>query len=133
LPSRYMNLIKGESSIGDDPPERAGSKRLMVGNDHPRVRLVAAEDHMAAGLATENEPGALQRSTGFKAGQIGGELGDAWIPRGHAKRPLTLPRFPQTPYLPRWGRDRRHHDNPRRKAQWLHGCCSELRCACRLG
>ena len=40
-------------SVGDDAAERAGSELLVVGNHNPGVRLVAAEDHVAAALAAE--------------------------------------------------------------------------------
>ena len=40
----------------------------MVGNDDSGVRLVAPEDHVAAGLAAKDEPRALKGSADFKAG-----------------------------------------------------------------
>jgi hypothetical protein len=49
-------LLDGESCVGDDSAERAQSDLLVVGNHDPGVRLVAAEDHVAAVLAAENEP-----------------------------------------------------------------------------
>ena len=41
---------------------------LVVGNDGPGVRLVAAEDHVAAGLAAEDKSGALQGGTDLDTG-----------------------------------------------------------------
>jgi len=68
-PSEQLHkLFDGEPGIGDDSAERARSDLLVVGNDDPGVRSVAAEDHMAAGLAAENEPGARKSSADFKAG-----------------------------------------------------------------
>jgi hypothetical protein len=61
-------LFNGESGVGDDATERAGSELLVVGNNGPRVRLVAAKHYVAAGLAAEDEPGALQGSADFTAG-----------------------------------------------------------------
>jgi len=53
-PSKQLHeLSDGKPSVGDDAAERAGSELLVVGNDNPGVRLVAAEDHVAAALAAE--------------------------------------------------------------------------------
>lgn len=67
-PEKLRELFDGEPGIGDDSAERARSDLLVVGNDDPGVRLVAAEDHVAAGLATEDKPCALKGSADFKAG-----------------------------------------------------------------
>jgi hypothetical protein len=68
LPSEQSHeLVNGESGIGDDAAERTGSDLLVVGNNGPGVRLVAAEDHVAAGLAAEDEPGVLKGGTDFNA------------------------------------------------------------------
>jgi hypothetical protein len=48
---------------------------LVIGNDDPCVRLVAAKHHVTAGLSPENESGALQGGADIPARQIGGELG----------------------------------------------------------
>lgn len=56
--AKFHKLFDGESGVGDDPAERADL--LVVGNDDSGVRPVAAEDHVAAGLAAEDEPGALK-------------------------------------------------------------------------
>jgi hypothetical protein len=61
-------LFDGEPGIGDDSAERARSDLVVIRNDDPGVRVVAAEDHMAPGLAAEDEPSALKRSANFKAG-----------------------------------------------------------------
>jgi hypothetical protein len=54
---------------------------LVIGNDDPGVRLVAAEDHVAAGLAAEDEPSVCKCRTDFKTGQIGRELSHVAILR----------------------------------------------------
>jgi hypothetical protein len=53
-------LFNAESGIGDDAAERAGSELPVVGNNDPCVRSVAPKHHVAACLAAEDEPGALQ-------------------------------------------------------------------------
>jgi len=53
-PSKQLHeRFDGKPSVGDDAAERAGSELLVVGNDNPGVRLVGAEDHVAAALAAE--------------------------------------------------------------------------------
>jgi hypothetical protein len=64
---KFHELFDGEPCIGDDSAQRARSDLVVIGNDDPGVRLVAAEDHMAAGLATEDEPSALKGCADFKA------------------------------------------------------------------
>jgi hypothetical protein len=64
---QFHELFNGESGVGDDAAERAGSEPLVVGNNGPGGRLVAAEDHVATGLAAEYEPGALKGGTDFNA------------------------------------------------------------------
>ncbi len=76
---KFHELLDGEPGIGDDSAERARSDLLVIGNDDPGVRLVAAEDHVAAGLAAEDEPSALKSTADLKARQIGGELGHVAI------------------------------------------------------
>ncbi len=69
LPSEQLHeLFNGESGVRYDAAERAGSEPLVLGNDGPGVRLVAAEDHVAAGLAAEDESRALEGGADFKAG-----------------------------------------------------------------
>jgi len=63
----FHELFDGEAGIGNDSPERAQSDLLVVGNDDPGVRLVAAEDHVAAGLAAEDESRPFQRGADFNA------------------------------------------------------------------
>ena len=75
LSEQLHELLNGESCIRDDPTECAGTDLLVVGNDSPGVWIVPAEDHVAAGLATENEAGALQRGADITSGKIGGEFG----------------------------------------------------------
>jgi len=68
-PSEELDeLFDGEPGVGDDAAERAGSQLLMVRDDGPGVRLATAQDHMAAGLAAEDEPRALKSSVDFKTG-----------------------------------------------------------------
>jgi len=59
---KFHELFDGEPCIGDDSAQRARSDLVVIGNDDPGVRLVAAEDHMAAGLAS-----ALKGCADFKA------------------------------------------------------------------
>jgi len=69
LTSKQLDeLLDGESGVGDDATGRAGSKLLVVGNNDPCVRLVAAKHHVAAGLTAEDETGAPQGSANFTAG-----------------------------------------------------------------
>ena len=60
-----MNLSNREAGIWNDAAERAGSDALVVGNNDPGVRLLAAEDHVATLLAAEDEPGALKGGADF--------------------------------------------------------------------
>ena len=57
MPDKF---IHGQSSIGDNAPERALSDLPMVGYDHAGKWVSATEDHMAAFLTAELEPGAFQ-------------------------------------------------------------------------
>jgi len=45
----------------------------MVRHDNAGMRSIAAEDHVAAGLPTKHETGALQSPPDFATGQPGGE------------------------------------------------------------
>jgi len=56
MPDKFLH---GQSSVGDDAPERALSDLPMVGYDHAG-KWVSATDHMAAFLTAELEPGAFQ-------------------------------------------------------------------------
>ena len=47
----------------------------MIGNDYPCVRFVASQHHVTAGLATKDEPDALESGTDFPSRKVGGELG----------------------------------------------------------
>jgi hypothetical protein len=47
-------LIDGHSGVGDDAAEGAHTDLLVVGHDDPGMRLVAAENHVAATL--EHDP-----------------------------------------------------------------------------
>ena len=60
-------LIDCETGVRDDPAQRAGSNSLVIGNNDPRIRLVAAQHHMAAGLPAEDKPDALQSGADFQA------------------------------------------------------------------
>jgi hypothetical protein len=66
--AKFHKLFDGGSGVGDDPAKRAQSDLLVVGNHYPRVGLVAAEDHVAAVLTAEDEPGALKGGADFTAG-----------------------------------------------------------------
>jgi hypothetical protein len=64
LPTKKLHeLIDGQSSIGDDAPQRASSNLLVVRDDDPSVRLDTTKDHMAAGLSPKYEASALQCGT----------------------------------------------------------------------
>jgi hypothetical protein len=52
-------LINSESGVGDDPSECTLSDLPVVGHDNTSIRVAAAQDHMAAGLAAELEAGAF--------------------------------------------------------------------------
>jgi hypothetical protein len=67
-PKQFDELFNGESSVGDDATEGAGSKPLVVGNNHPSVGLVAAEHHVATGLSAEHKSHALQSGADFTTG-----------------------------------------------------------------
>jgi hypothetical protein len=47
----------------------------VIGDDSAGVRLVATQDHVAAGLAAEDKAGAFKGGANFSAGQVGGEFG----------------------------------------------------------
>jgi hypothetical protein len=67
-PSEELHeLLDGKPGVDDDAAERARSDLLVIRNDDSCVRSVAAENHMAAGLAAEDEPRALKSSTDLKA------------------------------------------------------------------
>ncbi|HEY7242386.1 MAG TPA: hypothetical protein VH678_00705 [Xanthobacteraceae bacterium] len=67
-PKQLDKLFNRESGIRNDTTQRAGSELLVVRNNDPGVRLVASKHHMAAGLAAEDEPGALQGGADLTAG-----------------------------------------------------------------
>jgi hypothetical protein len=64
-------LIHGQSSVGDDPPERSLSDLPMVGYDHTDEWVAATKDHLAAGLTAELEPGTFQSQANLASRQIG--------------------------------------------------------------
>ena len=72
---QFNELFNREPSVSDDAAERAGTNLPVIGNNHSRVRVVATKHHVAASLASEDEPGALQRNANFTAGQICRKLG----------------------------------------------------------
>ena len=72
---QFNELFNREPSVSDDAAERAGTNLPVIGNNHSRVRLVSAKHHVAASLTSEDEPGVLQRSANFTAGQICRKLG----------------------------------------------------------
>jgi hypothetical protein len=67
-------LFDGHAGVGDDSSERAGSNLPVVGDDGAGVRLVAAEDHVAAALAAEAKSGALEGGTDLGASEAVGRL-----------------------------------------------------------
>jgi hypothetical protein len=67
-PSEQLHeLFNGYAGVGDDAPERSGSDLLVVGDDGPGVRLVAAQDHVASGLAAEHKASAFKCGAHFSA------------------------------------------------------------------
>ena len=77
-------LIHGQSSVGNDTSERSLSDLPMVGHDHTGEWVAATEDHMAAGLTAELEPGAFQSQANLAPGQIGGKF---WHDAGEVPPP----------------------------------------------
>lgn len=73
-------LFDVQSGIGDDAAQGSSANLLVVRDDGAGARIVPAQDHMAAGLATEHESGAFQRGADFTAGKISGEFGHAGVP-----------------------------------------------------
>jgi hypothetical protein len=67
-PEISQELIDGETGVGDDAPERALADLFVVGDDNTAIRNLAAEDHVAAGLPTKHEAGALQSPSDFATG-----------------------------------------------------------------
>ena len=57
MPDKFLH---GQSSVGDDAPERALLDLPMVGYDDAGKWVSATEDHVAAGLTAELEPGTFQ-------------------------------------------------------------------------
>ena len=57
MPDKFLH---GQSSVGDNAPERALSDLPVVGHDHAGKWVSATEDHVAAGLTAELEPGTFQ-------------------------------------------------------------------------
>ena len=70
-------LFYGKPGIGDDAAQRAGTDLPVIGDYGTGVRFVAAQNHMASGLAAENEAGAFDHCLYFTAGKISGEFGHA--------------------------------------------------------
>jgi len=68
-------LFKGESAIGDDAAERAGSELPVIGNNDSCVRSVAPKHHVAACLAAKDKAGALQGGADLAARYIGRKFG----------------------------------------------------------
>jgi hypothetical protein len=64
-----------ETGIGDYAAEGAGADLFVVGDDDAGKRRIAAQDHVTAALAAEDESGSFQGSSHFTAGEVGGELG----------------------------------------------------------
>src|SRR5262245_4098331 len=73
-PQQGDELLHRDACIGDDAAERAELDPAMIGHDDPSRRVAAAQDHVAAPLASEDEAGSLQRGPDRAAGQVGGQL-----------------------------------------------------------
>ena len=77
---QLYELIDGHASVGDDTAEGARSDLLVIGYDDPGMRLVAAENHVAATLAAEHEACSFQGGPHFSAGQVDRKLGHVLRP-----------------------------------------------------
>jgi hypothetical protein len=71
----FDELLNSEAGIGDDATQSAWPELFVIGNDDPRVRLIATKHHVTAALPPKNEPDALQGSADVPAGKIGGKFG----------------------------------------------------------
>jgi hypothetical protein len=65
---QLLESFNAKSGVGDDAAQCAGADLLVVGNNDPGIRLIAAQNHVAAGLTAEHEPGALKGGADFAAG-----------------------------------------------------------------
>jgi hypothetical protein len=65
MPDKFVH---GQSSVSDDAPERALPDLPMVGHDHTGEWVIATEDHMAAGLTSELEPGTFKSQANLAPG-----------------------------------------------------------------
>jgi hypothetical protein len=86
---QLYELIDSHAGIGDDAAEGARSDLLVVGHDNPNMRLVAAENHMAATLAAEHEACPFQGGPRFSAGQLDRKLGHVLRPCDYAASTST--------------------------------------------
>jgi hypothetical protein len=60
-------FFDGKTDIGNDPAKGSGAHLFVIGDDGSGVRLVAAKDHVASRLPTENKSGAFQGSANLSA------------------------------------------------------------------
>ena len=67
-------LLNAQAGIGDNSAKRSRAHSLVVGDNHPRVRLIASQDHVTARLATEQKPRSLKRGAYITAREISGKL-----------------------------------------------------------
>jgi len=64
-PQQRNEIFHRESSVRNDAAERIRPDSFVVRNHSPRVRLVAAEHHVAAGLPAKNKAGTLESAANF--------------------------------------------------------------------
>jgi hypothetical protein len=88
-PEQLYELIDGHAGIGDNAAEGTRSDLLVVGYDNPRMRFVAAEDHVAATLAPKHEAYLFQGGPHFSAGQVGRKFGHVLRPCDYAASTST--------------------------------------------
>ena len=70
-------LLNSETCVGNNAAERADPHLLVIRNDNPCMRLIAAKHHVTAGLTAKNKADALKSSANLTARQIGGKFGHA--------------------------------------------------------
>jgi hypothetical protein len=58
-----MELLYGQPGVGYDPSQRASADLRVVWHDDASIGILASEDHVAAGLATECEAPTFECAT----------------------------------------------------------------------
>jgi hypothetical protein len=61
LAQKIQEGFDGQTGVSNDAAERTRSDLLVVGDDDASPWVVAAEDHVAAGLTAKNKACSLQR------------------------------------------------------------------------